>query len=48
MCAIGRYDTTRIPTKSSKSIDRLRISIVYTMLYWLIITPLCGPVVPDV
>ena len=37
-----------MPTKLSKSIDRRRISIVYTMLYWLIITPFGGPVVPEV
>ena len=34
--------------KLLKSIERFRISIVYTMLYWLIMTPLGGPVVPEV
>ncbi len=48
MCAIGRYDTTFHPATSVRPIDSSSTLAVYTTLYWLIITPFGGPVVPDV
>ena len=48
MCAIGRYETTFQPITSVWPMHSSRISAVYTTLNWLIITPLGGPVVPEV
>ena len=48
MWAIGRYETRRLPAKSSKSMQRLRLSTVQATLPWVIITPFGGPVVPEV
>ena len=48
MCAIGRYDTTREPSTSiSENASRMHLT-VHVTLAWSSITPLGGPVVPDV
>ncbi len=48
MWAMGRYETTRLPAYVSMGNASLRHSIVHVMLLWSSITPLLGPVVPDV
>ena len=48
MCAIGKYDTTRLNSTSTPVIVRTKQSTVHTMLAWSSITPFGGPVVPDV
>ncbi len=48
MWAIGRYDTSRLPVMSSMPNAWRSDSAVQVTLWWVSITPLGGPVVPDV
>ena len=52
MCAIGRYDTCRLPAKSPMMVCSRMIcptdSRVHSTLLCVSMTPLGGPVVPDV
>ena len=48
MWAMGRYDTSRLPENGLEADAAQQASTVQATLRWVIITPLGGPVVPEV